>query len=164
MTTDYPDKTSTEAGENIQRVQPHFPWEQWSQLPKVEREAEIKEFAKQFATVEADDAVGYHKPQIPFPYYDFIEIGGRERSNQSQIDPLTRYHSTQIEIAAETGSGDFSYEPQAINEAPVTTGYGFEPTVQGDQLEIVGANETCQQVGDPRTGVFQMVCNQYSNY
>ena len=33
----------------------------------------------------------------------------------------------------------------------------------GHQLEPVGANETCRQVGDPRTGVYQLICEQYKN-
>jgi len=34
-----------------------------------------------------------------------------------------------------------------------------------DQLEMVsgGANETCRWVGDPRTGVGKLVCEQYKN-
>jgi hypothetical protein len=32
------------------------------------------------------------------------------------------------------------------------------------ELEVVagGANETCRQVGDPKTGISHMVCEQYN--
>ncbi|KGG27147.1 MULTISPECIES: hypothetical protein [unclassified Prochlorococcus] len=36
----------------------------------------------------------------------------------------------------------------------------YQPAT-GDQLETVGANETCRQVSDPRTGISRMVCEQY---
>ena len=69
-----------------QEAPQHFPWTQWSQLPKVEREAEIKEFAKHNSSLDESDAVGHHRPRRPFPYYDSLTHKEIEISDQRPID------------------------------------------------------------------------------
>ena len=51
-----------------------------------------------------------------------------------------------------------TFSPGEFNvAAPLMT----DQAVVGDQLQAVGANGTCRQVGDPHTGVFKIVCEQY---
>ena len=51
-----------------------------------------------------------------------------------------------------------TFSPVEFNvAAPLMT----DQAVVGDQLQAVGANGRCRQVGDPNTGVFKMVCEQY---
>ena len=58
---------------------------------------------------------------------------------------------------------DITSKPETFSpvEFNVTTPLMTDQAVVGDQLQAVGANGTCRQVGDPHTGVFKMVCEQY---
>lgn len=50
-----------------------YPWEQWSRLPKEERDAELKEAVKESASSDQDDAVGHHIVRPPFPFFDSVD-------------------------------------------------------------------------------------------
>ena len=83
-----------------------FPWEQWAQLPKVEREAEMKEAAKQFAKGDQNEiayaqlnqaepltgeTVGHSDEKYipPFPYWDeTINESGMDGLRESGMDGL----------------------------------------------------------------------------
>ena len=58
---------------------------------------------------------------------------------------------------------DFQSEPETLSpvEFDVAAPLLTDQAVVGDQLQAVGANGRCRQVGDPNIGVFKMVCEQY---
>ena len=100
--------------------------------------------------------------------------------NESQADPITGGtpdHTGVNNIGGyeqvETNYGDVSDNhargfidpgnPETLSplEFDVAVPLLTDKPVLDDQLEAVGANETCRQVGDPRTGISHMVCEQY---
>ena len=97
-----------------------FPWEQWAQLPKVEREAEMKEAAKQFAKGDQDEIAYAQLDQAepltgetagnsdekyipPFPYWDeTINESGMDGLRESGMDGLVSPLMNQAEAATDT--------------------------------------------------------------
>ena len=58
---------------NTQTNTTAYLWDRWSQLPKEERDAELKEAVKEYASFDDDHAVGHHGTRPPFPYVDFVQ-------------------------------------------------------------------------------------------
>ena len=153
-----------------QEAPQHFPWTQWSQLPKVEREAEIKEFAKHNSSLEESDAVGHHRSRRPFPYYDALDQKEMETSDQHQIDSLTGEASANADTdrpdwfqihhndGIKDGYLDAAQDEVSTNtKAPgctyVITHYPVEPYGHGqwicppNELDQTAAQDAGQQVG-----------------
>ena len=82
-----------------------YPWEQWSRLPKEERDAELKEAAKEYASFDQDDAVGHHIVRPPFPFFDSVEVEAVEEP--CYTDFIMQQGLQKQEVSADTSGFDW---------------------------------------------------------
>ncbi|WP_156777474.1 hypothetical protein [Synechococcus sp. RS9916] len=90
---------------NTQTNTTTYPWDRWSQLPKEERDAELKEAAKEYASFDDDHAVGHHGTRPPFPYFDSVKA--EEIDEPCYTDFIVQRESQKQDVSADASDYDW---------------------------------------------------------
>lgn len=90
---------------NTQTNTTAYPWDRWSQLPKEERDAELKEAVKENASFDDDHAVGHHGTRPPFPYFDFVQT--EEIDEPCYTDFIVQRETQKQDVTADASDYDW---------------------------------------------------------
>ena len=90
---------------NTQTNTTAYPWDRWSQLPKEERDAELKEAVKENASFDDDHAVGHHGTRPPFPYFDFVQT--EEIDQPCYTDFIVQRETQKQDVTADASDYDW---------------------------------------------------------